>query len=97
MNILIQEVENIVFNNDALITKVEKVKCIFEAELIIIQFPNKITEGKYLIEIGKLNNNNNNIFESEYFLLYVQYNYLNEHVQNIINSNRIQNMIKIIS
>ena len=95
INILIQEVENIVFNNDALSTKVEKVKCIFETELIIIQFPNKITEGKYLIEIGKLINNN--IFESEYFLLYVQYNYLNEHVQNIINSNRIQNMIKIIS
>ena len=95
MNILIQEGKSIVFNNDTLITKAEKVECIFEAELIIIQFPNKNTEGKYLIEIGKLNNNN--IFEPEYFLLYDQYNYLNEHVQNIISSYGFKEYFKTFS
>ena len=95
MNILIQEGKSIVFNNDTLITKAEKVECIFEAELIIIQFPNKNTEGKYLIEIGKLNNNN--IFEPEYFLLYDQYNYLNEHVQNIISSYGFKEYCKTFS
>ena len=92
MNILIQEGKGIVFNDDNFFTKVE---CIFEAELIIIKFQNKNTEGKYLIEIGKLNNNN--IFEPEYFLLYEQYNYLNEHFQNIINSNGFKEYCKTFS
>ena len=94
MNILIEEGKGVV-NNDNFVMKAEKVECIFEAELIIIQFPNKNTEGKYLIEIGKLNNNN--IFEPEYFLLYEQYNYLNEHFQNIINSNGFKEYCKTFS
>ena len=95
MNILIHEGKSIVFNNDALITKAEKVECIFEDELIIIQFPNPNTEGKYLIEIGKLNNNN--LFEPEYFLLYERYNYINEHVQNIIQSGGFKEYCKTFS
>jgi len=94
MNILIEEGKGVV-NNDNFVMKAEKVECIFEAELIIIQFPNKNTEGKYLIEIGELNNNN--IFEPEYFLLYDQYNYLNEHVQNIISSYGFKEYCKTFS
>ena len=70
--------------NDTFATKAEKVECIFDGEYIIIQFPNPNSDKKYLIEIGKLNAYD--IFEPEYFLLYEQYNYLNEHVQNIIKS-----------
>ena len=33
----------------------EKVECIFDNIYIIIKFPNKNTEGKYLVEIGNLN------------------------------------------
>jgi hypothetical protein len=64
--------------------KAEKVECIFDNNYIIIKFPNKNTEGKYLVEIGNLNPEK--IFVPEFFILYDQLNYLCEHFENIINA-----------
>ena len=86
--------KNVVFNDDTFDTKAEKAMCVFEDKYIIIQFPLAL-DKKYLIEIGKLNNNN--IFEPEYFLLYEQYNNLNEHVQNIIKSKGFKEYCKTFS
>ena len=97
MNIKIQNKQNIAFNHDNNFEiKAEKAECIFDEEYIIIQFPNSNLNKKYFIEIGKLDNNNN-IFEPEYFLIYEQYNYLNEHVQNIINSGGFKDYCKTFS
>ena len=97
MNIKIQNNQSIAFNHDNNFEiKAEKAECIFDEEYIIIQFPNSNLNKKYFIEIGKLDNNNN-IFEPEYFLIYEQYNYLNEHVQNIINSGGFKDYCKTFS
>ena len=95
MNALFQEGKNVIFNNEALKVKAEKAECIFDNEYIIIKFPNPNSNKKYLIEIGKLNNNN--IFEPEYFLLYEKYNNLNEHVQKIIQSGGFKEYLKTFS
>ena len=55
-------------------SKAEKVECIFDNNYIIIKFPNKNTEGKYLVETGNLNPEK--IFVPEFFILYDQINYL---------------------
>jgi len=59
-----------------------KVKCIFDDGYIIIIFTNPNPDGKYLIEIGKIDSHK--IFQPEFFLLYNQYYYLNHHTQNVL-------------
>ena len=72
--------------------KGEKIECIFDDKYIIIKFSKINTEGKYLVEIGKFNQNKN--FEIEFFILYDQLNYLYEHIENIINSGGFTNYLE---
>ena len=61
--------------------KAEKVECLFDKNYLIIKFCNPNSENKYLLEIGNLNSEK--IFKPEFFLLYDNLNYLNEHVQYV--------------
>ena len=73
------------YKNDSFESKAEMVECIFDNKYIVISFPKpNPNDKKYMIEIGNIDNKN--IYNPEYFLLYDQYNYLCEHVQNIINT-----------
>ena len=71
-------------NNESFESKAEMVECIFDNKYIVVNFLNpNLNDKKYMIEIG--NTDNYNIFNPEFFFLYDKYNYLFEHVQNIIN------------
>ena len=64
--------------------KAEKVECYFDKIHIVIKFLNANPDGKYMLQIGKLNFENT--FEPEYFLLYDDINFLLEHTINIMNN-----------
>ena len=72
------------FNNINSEDKAEKVECIIDQKYLLIQFPNPTLDNKYMLQIGKLNSEK--VFEPEFFLLYDQFNYLCEHVNNVLNS-----------
>ena len=55
-------------------------KCLFENDKILVKINNNF-DNKYIIEVGKLNNN---IFNPEVLLVYDKSDYLNNHIQNLI-------------
>ena len=64
--------------------KEENVGCIIDQNYLLIEFPTPTTDNKYMLEIGKLNPEK--VFEPEFFLLYDKYNYLCDHVNNVLSS-----------
>ena len=64
--------------------KEENVGCIIDQNYLLIEFPTPTADNKYMLEIGKLNSEK--VFEPEFFLLYDKYNYLCQHVNNVLSS-----------
>ena len=78
-----QNINNNLLDQENNLDKVEKVECFVDKKYIIIKFLNPNAENKFLLEIGNLNPEKT--FETEFFLLYDNFTFLNQHVKSMMN------------